>query len=140
MYVRPSKRSVFCFSPRILNCDSFSSLFIIFRSENGSNKYQKESVILSYWNDYLLDIDDGRLDVNFNDILFFSSGCKELPPLGLKLSVRFLHTPEDGLLSRYPKANTCSCVLLLPTIHTEFKQFKEDLTFAFLNGKGFGEP
>jgi hypothetical protein len=36
-------RPAFCFTPEILNCDSFSSLFIIFRSENGSNKYQKKS-------------------------------------------------------------------------------------------------
>ena len=80
--------------------------------------------------------------MTFNDILFFSSGCKELPPFGLKLSMRFLHTPEkDGSLSQYPKANTsCSCILSLPTIHTKFKQFKEALTFAFLNTKGFGEP
>ncbi len=120
---------------------SFTSLFIIFRSDKGSNKYQKESQVLSYWNDYLQDIDDGAGVVTFNDILFFSSGCKELPPLGLKLSIRFLHTPEsDGSMSQFPKANTCACILLLPTIHAEFMQFKEALTTAFLNAKGFGEP
>ena len=134
-------RPVFCFSPQTLNCDSFTSLFIIFRSDKGSNKYQKESQVLSYWNDYLQDIDDGAGVVTFNDILFFSSGCKELPPLGLKLSIRFLHTPEsDGSMSQFPKANTCACILLLPTIHAEFMQFKEALTTAFLNAKGFGEP
>ena len=134
-------RSVFCFSPQIIDCDSFSSLFVIIRSEKGSNECQKESLVLSYWGDYLQDIDDGGSVVSFSDILFFSSGCKELPPLGLKLSIRFLHTPEkDGSTSRFPKANTCACVLSLPTIHTEFKQFKEALNFAFLNTKGFGEP
>ena len=135
-----SFRSVFFFSPQILNCDSFSSLFIIFRNENGSNKYQKESLVLSYWNEYLQDIDNGEIPVNFNDILFFASGCKEIPPQGLRLSLRFLHIAENNeSLSRFPKANTCSCILSLPTVHTDFKQFKEALTFAFLNTKGFGE-
>ena len=134
-------RPVFCFSPQIIDCDLFSSLFVIIRSEKGLNVYQKESLVLSYWSDYLQDIDDGGSAVSFSDILFFSSGCKEIPPLGLKLTMRFLHTAEkDGSMSQFPKANTCACVLSLPTIHKEFKQFKEALTFAFLNAKGFGEP
>ena len=133
-------RPVFCFSPQIIDCDLFSLLFIIIRSEKGSNVYQKESLVLSYWSDYLQDIDDGGSAVSFSDILFFSSGCKEIPPLGLKLTMRFLHTAEkDGPMSQFPKANTCSCVLSLPTIHKEFKQL-EALTFAFLNTKGFGKP
>ena len=73
--------------------------------------------------------------------MFFSTGCKGVSPLGLEMTVGFLHEPEsNGLLSKYPKANTCSCKLSLPTVHTAYDDFKDAMTFALLNTKGFAEP
>ena len=119
-----------------------SSLFTsTFRSDEGSNAHAKESLMLSFWNDYLQDVEEHAVDVRFNDIMFFSTGRKEVPPLGLEMSLAFLHEPEsNGLLSRYPKANTCACKLSIPVVHTTYDEFKDAITFAVLNTKGFDEP
>ena len=106
----------------------------------GSNHHRCESLMLSYWNDYLLDVEESAgAGVTFNDILFFASGCNVISPFGMKLFLEFLHQPEkNGKLSNYPKANTC--ILYLPVTHSSYNKFKEDLSFAFLNTHGFGEP
>ena len=135
-------RPAFCYVPQTLTVDLLSSLFTsISRSESGSNAYAKESLTLSYWNDYIQDVEEHAVNVSFRDIMFFTSGCKDIPPLGLEMSLAFLNKPEsNGLLSKFPKANTCSCTLSLPTTHTTYEEFKNSITFAFLNTKGFDEP
>ena len=135
-------RPAFCYVPQPLTVDLLSSLFTnTTRSELGSNAHAKESLILSFWNDYLQDVEEHTVDVSFRDIMFFSTGCKDVPPLGLDMSLAFLHKPEgNGLLSKFPKANTCSCKLSLPTVHTTYDEFKDAITFALLNTKGFDEP
>ena len=58
--------------------------------------------------------------VTLSDVLFFTSGLKQLPPmrLGWDLSHGFLHDPDKGNnLFPYPKANTCGPVLQLPIVH-----------------------
>ena len=69
----------------------------------------------------LQDVEEHTVDMSLRDFLlrnlreFFSTGCKDVPPLGLDMSLAFLHNPEgNGLLSKFPKANTCSCKLSLP--------------------------
>jgi hypothetical protein len=133
-------RDVFCYSSCTFSADTFGSLFSILRSEEGSNKYAIEGLVLSHWNDFLQDIEEQLIDgLSFFDILFFASGCKYIPPLGLALEISFLHTPEaNGSRSRFPKANTCACDLYLPVIHNTYIEFKKDVTLAFLNTKGFG--
>ena len=135
-------RSTFCYVSETLTVDLLSSLFTsTSRTDAGSNAYAKESLILSFWNDYLQDVEEHAVGVSLRDIMFFSTGCKDIPPLGLEMTVGFLHEPEsNGLLSKYPKANTCSCKLSLPTVHTTYDDFKDAMTFALLNTKGFAEP
>jgi hypothetical protein len=89
-----------------------------------------------------LDVEErAETEVTFNDILFFASGCKVIPPFGIKLSLEFLHHAEkNGGMSKFPKANTCACILYLPVTHSSYDKFKEALSFAFLNTRGFGEP
>jgi len=54
-------------------------------------------------------------------------------------SIQFLHNPEAfGELSRYPKANTCACVMYLPTVHKKFEEFVTAVNFGVMNGLGFG--
>ena len=57
-----------------------------------------------------------------------------MPQRAITPAIEFLHDEQ----SRFPKANTCSCVLRLPVIHTTYDKFKADLTFGIQNGKGFG--
>lgn len=73
--------------------------------------------------------------VSFDSILFFATGLRSMPPCGLdpKPSLEF-----HGSGSLYPKANTCSCVLSLPTLSTSFDMFVQDMNFGIENGQGFG--
>lgn len=79
--------------------------------------------------------------ITLEDILFFATGCREIPPIGFEVepSVDFQHScgVDDG---RYPKANTCACSIQLPVAHNTFSQFKDNMEFGIANGGGFGIP
>ena len=129
----------FCHFPEKIDALTFSGMFTVLHSEEGSNKRDTENLILSYWHDYLQDTEDGETMVTLSDVLFF--GLKQLPPmrLGWDLSLGFLHDPDkDNNLSPYPKANTCGPVLQLPIVHKEYDAFKDAMNFAIGNSKGFG--
>jgi len=85
--------------------------------------------------------DDDEQSIKLSDLLFFATGCKGVPPAGFTPtpSLQFLHHVEDfGQLSKFPKANTCECVLYLPTVHGCFEQFMEAMKYGIANGHGFG--
>ena len=133
--------AAFCYIPAELNADSFRNLFTVLPSEEGSNKRAAENLIISYWHDYLQDAEEGETKITLSDLLFFTSGCKQLPLLrvGWDLSLEFLHDLDnDGNLSPFPKANTCGPVLQLPVVHKSYEAFKDAMTFAIRNSKGFG--
>ena len=71
-------------------------------------------------------------------MLALSTGTSKVPPLGFipKPSIEFLHGSEF----RFPQANTCGCILKLPTMHSSYEAFKDDMDFAFRNCHGFGIP
>ena len=131
--------NIFCHSPEKLTAERFIDLFSIVFSDEGSNKRATENLIFSYWNDYVQDVEEGEAGVTFGDILFFSCCCREVPPLGLSLSLGFLHEPEnDGSQSNFPKANTCAPMLQLPVTHKSYNSFRNAMTFVIPNTKGFG--
>lgn len=74
--------------------------------------------------------------MTLRDLLFFATGLKDIPPVGFQTgpTLRFMH--DDG--SRYPKAHTCSCDLLIPVCHTNFDEFLRDMDFGITSGHGFG--
>ncbi|XP_013872767.1 G2/M phase-specific E3 ubiquitin-protein ligase [Austrofundulus limnaeus] len=114
----------------------------------GSNKRSTENLILCLWENFIFDTEGvGKIDehsgTSLEKILFFSTGLKSFPPLGLKPTptLCFLHDPEDsGELSKFPKANTCTNQLFLPTIHTTFQNFKCHMVFGVCASAGFGLP
>lgn len=73
---------------------------------------------------------------DLSNIVYFTTGCTTVPPLGFqpKPQLHFLHESQN----KFPKTNTCSCVLHLPVVHTDYNQFKSDMDFAILNSCGFG--
>ena len=80
-----SFHSAFCYSPQQLNAELISQLFETKLSDVGSNHHRFESLVLSYWNDYLLDVEESAgAGVTFNDIPFFASGCNVIPTFGQK--------------------------------------------------------
>ena len=130
----------FCYTPKTLTTSIFEALFRrVTRGLEGSNKRSIESQVLSFWQDFLQDTEEGSNEISLADILFFTTGCKKVPPLGLSCELNFLHDPEkDGTHSKFPKANTCSCVLYLPVVHKNYEQFKNAMLFAIPNTRGFG--
>ena len=79
--------------------------------------------------------------LTFEEILFFSTGVKQVPPLGFNPSptIQFLHAGDcDGQQSSFPKANTCSCCLQLPVMQSSYSAFVEAVVFAIKNSQGFG--
>ena len=131
--------NVLCHFFEKLTAEVFMNLFTIVLGDEGSNKRGTENLVMSYWNDYLQDVDEGEVTVTFSDISFFSCCCREVPPLGLCLSLGFLHEPEDnGSQSNFPKANTCAPMLQLPVTHKSYSSFRDAMTFAIPNTKGFG--
>ena len=130
-----SFRPLFCDVPEKLTAERMEQLFRPTSSPVGSSKALTESLVLSRWGDYLQDIEDAEdSDITLSDILFFTTGCKVLPQRALPVTVEFLH---EGL-SRFPTANTCSNILRLPVVHSDYESFKADVTFGFLNARGFG--
>ena len=133
-------REAFCYTPEILTASSFEALFPdVVRQCDGSNRRLVENLVLSHWRDFLQDTEEDSCALSFSDILFFTTGCKQLPPLGLSCELAFLHDPEDdGKLSKFPKANTCAGILYLPVVHKDYEQFKDAMIFAIPNSRGFG--
>ena len=88
-----------------------------------------------------MDVEEKECELTFSDILFFASGLRVVFCRSILLQLEFLHEPEEnGLLSKIPKAKTCSCIFRLPVCHTEYVDFKSDFQFAVRNAKGFGIP
>ena len=132
-------RQTFFFHPQVLCSDIFENLLTISRSEELSNRWQLENIILAFCGDLLLDVEEKESGITFSDILFFVSGLKFVPSRWICLELEFLHDAEaNGQQSNFPKSNTCSCVLYLTVTHSKYVDFKKALTFAIRNSKGFG--
>ena len=71
------------------------------------------------------------------DLLLFWTAHQALPVDKLKrLSVKFL----DSATKVLPEADTCPMVLLLPTIHKTYNEFRKNMDKAIEHGKvGFGK-
>jgi len=84
---------------------------------------------------------DGNQPVDPSSILFFATGCRRIPPMSFnpEPTIEFLHDVEKfGTASLFPKANTCSCILYLPTVHKTYEKSVGAVNFAIQNGHGFG--
>ncbi len=134
-------RDVLCYRSECLTSVIMESIFKVIRADEGSNRRNAESLVLSYWNDVLQGAEEDPTEISLAEILFFASGCKVLPPLGMRGEVQFLHDVEkDGNLSRLPKANTCACIIKLPVVHNDYNSFKNAMVFGIKNARGFGCP
>ena len=133
---------LFVYQHKKLTADEITDIFQVQRSPRGSNQYERENLLLSFWNDMLIDIEEGDSELSLAMILSFATGCSAVPPIGFSPVVpwiAFLHDPEaDGNKSKFPKANTCALKLYLPTVHSTYNDFKNAITFAIRNTKGFG--
>ena len=120
----------------MLTSDTVNHLFLIESAEKGSSRQSVEERVLSYWLDLLEDI-----QLTFPDVLFFTIGCKDIPPLEFqpKPYLRFLHQPENnGNQSKFPNANTCASITMLPVVHKSYALFKEHMELGIKGSQGCG--
>ena len=126
-------KNVFCYKGQCLTAVLMESIFKVSnRAEEGSNRKMQK---------VLQGAEQDSTEISLAEILFFASGCKSLPPLGIRGEVQFLHDVEkDGNLSRLRKANTCACIIKLPVVHNDYNSFKDAMIFGIKNARGFGCP
>ena len=140
--VQPSAfKQVLCYNDRKFDATTFESIFRIQRSEQGTQKCVTENKVIMHLRDLLQEIEENDSDLTYTEILAFTTGSSKMPPAGFttKPTIEFLHS--NGSDERtFPTANTCSCILRLPTCHQEYSTFKESLEFAIKNCRGFGMP
>ncbi|KAF3835669.1 hypothetical protein F7725_028227 [Dissostichus mawsoni] len=85
-------------------------LFTIHLSVQGSNKRRAEEMVVPYWRDYLIDVEDQEGPSKLEQILAFVTGATVIPPIGFQPTpyIDFLHEEEygDSAVSNLPLANT----------------------------------
>ena len=133
-------QQVLCYQEKILDAAKFDALFKVERSEQGTQRFVTKSRVLMHWRELLDDIEDSNAGLLFSEVLAFATGSPTVPPCGFNpaLKIEFIHFASDD--DKFPTANTCSCILRLPTIHTCYEEFKEALKFGIKNSQGFGMP
>lgn len=132
-----SFETIFCYTEQPLTAVKFLRMCgVVQYSERGSNKFEKEVDAMTFFRDYIYEVEENPHPLQLKDILIFATGCDDEPPLGFDVppSIKFLHS--DG---KYPEASTCSLELSLPTIHSTYHEFKSNMDFAMLNTYGFGK-
>ena len=116
-------------------------------SPKGSNRYESELNIMFNFNQYLEDIERGKITttvegkdvaVSLKHVLQFVTGADNIPAIGFtpRPTIQFSH---DSLSKRKMTANTCGNIL---TIHvtgmSDLSKFEEEFTFCMMNSPGFG--
>lgn len=73
---------------------------------------------------------------SLKDILIFVTGADVIPGTGFhkRIEINFIH---DDYIS-FSKADTCSLELHLPTCHSSYDKFKENMDFGIGNCNDFG--
>ena len=133
-------RHLFVYQHEKRTVDIINDVFQVKRSVRGSNKFKRENILLSYWNEFLIDVEEGETELSLEMILGFAAGCREIPSIGFTshtLSISFLHE-KIIIKSQFPKANTFIVRLYLPTTHFTYNEFRNAMVLGILNTKGFG--
>ena len=70
-------KEVLCFS----SAETFTSMFSVSYSEEGSNNRGVEGLVLSHWNDFLQDVEENLIELSFSAIIFFCYRLQRSPSL-----------------------------------------------------------
>lgn len=78
----------------------------------------------------------GETDCTLEEILTFTSGSSQIPPVGFveEPSLVFLYSESSTL----PTSSTCDVTLRLPTTHKEYGRFKQYMLLGIMGHDGFG--
>ncbi|KAM9708988.1 G2/M phase-specific E3 ubiquitin-protein ligase [Menidia menidia] len=134
---------VFCEAADSLTAHTLGQLFTVGFSER-EEKLKQEKAVIRFWENFLLECEAGRSSISLQDVLCFTTGAEELPPVGLSPppSILFHYHPnpsrqgskreedeewsDNGL---FPQSKPESRVLLLP-VTSSYQAFKSSMEQA----------
>ncbi|KAL3977584.1 serine/threonine-protein phosphatase 2A regulatory subunit B' [Sarotherodon galilaeus] len=100
-----------------------------------SSRRQEKTRVLSYWQDYLLSVEERNGSLYLEDILMFATGLKEIPPAAIQPKPQLLFQTT----SRFPVADVCANTIKIPVLHS-YEDFQEAMDYGIQNSPGFGLP
>ena len=79
----------------------------------------------------LLTAADGEGQASLADVLYFCTGLKTVPPMGLaqKISIEFLRYDESEVL---PKADACFGIIRVPVVHSNRDNYFKKMDIGIL--------
>lgn len=129
-----------------LTAEDVDSIFDPVFSPAGINKFAIEQSIIFNFNQYLEDVENGKVvsqledrevTVTLSDILQFATGARNVPAIGFspRPTIVFQHNLD---MQRKINTNTCANTLKFPVSGLDDgKKFSEEFTFCLLNSPGF---
>ncbi|KAL4008615.1 hypothetical protein ACER0C_002467 [Sarotherodon galilaeus] len=85
----------------LVAADHVENIFHVQFGPPGSSRRQEETRVLSYWQDYLLSVEERNGSLSLEDILMFATGLREIPPAAIQPKPRLLFQTT----SRFPVAD-----------------------------------
>lgn len=131
-------RPLFVGGLKAVSLEDLQELFQFNLSPQGSNHRRMENQTKMFWNDWLIEVDEGTRPLNLGKILTFAAGVDSIPPLGFSSTpvIEFLHS-QDANRRVFPEANTCEVILRLP-IHPTYSLFVDFMESGILQSPTFG--
>ncbi|XP_026016631.1 G2/M phase-specific E3 ubiquitin-protein ligase-like [Astatotilapia calliptera] len=127
--------SFMCYTETRLTADLLENIFHVQFGPPGSSRRQEETRVLSYWQDYLLSVEERNGSLSLEDILMFATGLRELPPAAIQPKPQLLFQTT----SRFPVADVCANTIKIPVLHS-YEDFQEAMDYGIQNSPGFGLP
>uniref|UniRef100_UPI0037E860EC G2/M phase-specific E3 ubiquitin-protein ligase n=1 Tax=Semicossyphus pulcher TaxID=241346 RepID=UPI0037E860EC len=127
--------SFMCYTETKLTADAVENIFHVQFSPPGSTKRQEEARVLSYWQDYLLYVEEKDRSLSLEDVLMFGTGLREVPPAAIQPQPQLVFQKD----SRFPVANVCSNTIKIPMLPS-YEEFQQAMDYGIQNSPGFGLP
>ncbi|XP_076735306.1 G2/M phase-specific E3 ubiquitin-protein ligase isoform X2 [Maylandia zebra] len=127
--------SFMCYTETRLTADLLENIFHVQFGPPGSSRRQEETRVLSYWQDYLLSVEERNGSLSLEDILMFATGLGEIPPAAIQPKPQLLFQTT----SRFPVADVCANTIKIPVLHS-YEDFQEAMDYGIQNSPGFGLP
>ncbi|XP_019209661.1 uncharacterized protein LOC109198763 [Oreochromis niloticus] len=90
--------SFMCYTETRLTADLLENIFHVQFGPPGSSRRQEETRVISYWQDYLLSVEERNGSLSLEDILMFATGLREIPPAAIQPKPRLLSRPLHASL------------------------------------------
>ncbi|KAJ8364736.1 hypothetical protein SKAU_G00135670 [Synaphobranchus kaupii] len=117
----------------------FKAIFSYNYSPQGTNHREAEEETIYSWELVLNMIEDKESDLNFEELLIFTTGADEVPALGFPIKPCIDFYQQEAGNRRLPYASTCMMCLYLPRGVSEEEELHKLLSQAIRESFGFGK-